>query len=211
MIKQEFKISAQGVGKRFINEWIFRHFDYTFEAGNTYAVTGPNGSGKSSIMKVLAGITPPTQGNVHYEKNSAIIKPDAFFKELVYVAPYLELPEELSLREFLLFHYKFKELKEGFSIDFLIKFLSLEGHSDKPIKFFSSGMKQRVRLGLAFATDSPLVFLDEPTSNLDEWGIEWYHQNCQKWLMNQCVIIGSNQPFEYKHANFLLNINLFKK
>ncbi|GJM61598.1 MULTISPECIES: ABC transporter ATP-binding protein [Persicobacter] len=208
---EEFKIIAKQTAKRYINEWVFRGLDYTFESGNTYAITGPNGSGKSTLMKVLAGTTPSTKGSVEYLVGEKTIHGDDFFQHLTYVAPYLELPEELTLREFLEFHFRFKELKDYFSIDILIKFLSLQAHTDKPIKFFSSGMKQRVRLGLAFATKCPLVFLDEPTSNLDEWGINWYTENCQKWLRDQCVIIGSNQPFEYTHANFILNINLFKK
>ena len=59
-------ISLSDAGKRFNREWIFRHFTYNLESGNSYAITGPNGSGKSTLLQVLSGSMMMNEGNIQY-------------------------------------------------------------------------------------------------------------------------------------------------
>ncbi len=59
-------ISLSDTGKRFNRDWIFRHFTYTFQSGNSYAITGPNGSGKSTLLQVISGALLASEGNIHY-------------------------------------------------------------------------------------------------------------------------------------------------
>lgn len=204
------EISIDGFGKRFQSEWVFRRFDYLLKIGNSYAITGPNGSGKSTLMQMIAGLMPATEGKISYSFQGKIIDPDYFFRYLGIASPYLELIEEFTLSELLTFHFKFKKLKEGLDINHVLHELNLKHDRQKQIIHFSSGMKQRLKLGLCFYSDCPVLFLDEPTSNLDEKGIFWYQENIRKILKDRLVIVCSNQPHEYDFCNESINILDFK-
>jgi len=202
-------IEARQLGRRFKSEWIFRNLNYQFEQGKSYAIIGPNGSGKSTLLKILSGLMPSSEGELIYQNKSRLSE-DEIYSQVILSAPYLELVEELNLEEFLKFHFNFKPLLEGRSINDLIEFCFLEKSRNKMIKNFSSGMKQRLKLGLCFFSDVPVVLLDEPTTNLDKKGIEWYHQNYEDYLNQRLVIICSNLTQEYENCNFTLNIQKFK-
>ncbi|MBP6385847.1 MAG: ATP-binding cassette domain-containing protein, partial [Pseudarcicella sp.] len=159
------EINVSKLGKKFQNEWIFRDFSCQFSINNTYTFIGANGSGKSTLLKVIAGSIPSTTGEIVYSSNNNIIHPDDFYKHLNIASPYLELIEEFTLSEFIAFHVKFKPLIKGYTCKDFIDFIELSHVKNKELRFFSSGMKQKVKLGLAFMTDSSVVMLDEPTSN----------------------------------------------
>jgi ABC-type multidrug transport system ATPase subunit len=69
---------------------------------------------------------------------------------------------------------------------------------EKPIAHYSSGMKQRVKLCGALLSDVPVVFLDEPTANLDSQGKELYFKLTQQALTRKSLIVASNDPEEYQ-------------
>jgi ABC-type multidrug transport system ATPase subunit len=73
----------------------------------------------------------------------------------------------------------------------------LEEAKDKFISNFSSGMKQRLKLALAFYTDTPALFLDEPGTNLDSQAFAWYQNNLKNSIGQRLIVIASNQPDEY--------------
>ena len=135
-----------------------------------------------------------------------MISADNVFSYIGYAAPYLETIEEFTLKEILEFHFKFKKLEYFNTIQELIEFLYLEKSINKPVKFFSSGMKQRLKLGLAFFSNTSLLILDEPTSNMDKTGIDWYHQLIERYTGNRTVLIGSNQEYEYQSCDKILKI-----
>ena len=110
-----------------------------------------------------------------------------------------------------MFHVQFKPFKAGLSKDEAADRMRLSHAMDKEIKFFSSGMKQRVKLGLAFFSDVPLVILDEPTSNLDRQGAAWYHEQVQLLQPDQLLLIGSNDPAEYDFCPNVLDVMQWKK
>lgn len=193
------KIVAENLGKRFNFNWVFRNLNFTFQSGNAYAIVGPNGSGKSTLLQILCSSTPFSEGELKYFQNNLEIPPESIFRQVVLAAPYLELIEEFTLLEQLQFHFQFKKLKPGYVLKELPEQLWLEKALHKEIKFFSSGMKQRLKLGLAFFSDTPILLLDEPTSNLDRTGINWYKENIFQ-QKNRLVIIGSNQEEEYEIA-----------
>jgi ABC-type multidrug transport system ATPase subunit len=198
------------LGKKFGREWIFKDLDYTITKGNPIAVVGPNGSGKSTLLQVIAGILPQTKGTIIYKDGSKTIDPYEIYNEISYASPYLELIEEFTLKELIDFHIKFKPLSERFTSTSLISYLMLEKSTNKQIKFFSSGMKQRLKLGLALFGKNNIVLLDEPTSNMDSKGIEWYIKNISEILEEKLIIICSNQTHEYDFCKNILNINNYK-
>ena len=204
------KIIAQNLGKKFRNEWIFRNLNYEFQSGESYTFIGANGSGKSTLLQVLSGFMPHSEGVINYNSSQKLLTIDEYYKHLVVAAPYLELIEDFTLTEIIEFHIKFKPFKNNLSISNFIDFIELPKAKNKEVKFFSSGMKQRVKLGLAFWSDCEILMLDEPTSNLDAEASSWYLRNVQEYSKNRLLLLCSNQPNEYQFCRNILNIQDYK-
>jgi ABC-2 type transport system ATP-binding protein len=204
------EIVAEQIGKKYRKEWIFRRIDLTLKAGSSYTFVGPNGSGKSTLLQLLAGSLPATEGTLTYSLNGRTLEPDNWFRQVSVAAPYLELVEELTLDELLTFHQTFKPFKNGLTIGTIADRLLLGHARHKEIKYFSSGMKQRVKLGLAFFSQSPVVILDEPTANLDRQGALWYHDEVRQLDPSQLLLIGSNQPEEYDFCKNIIDVTTWK-
>lgn len=203
-------ITLQNIGRRFNREWIFRGIDYTFENVGKYAVLGANGSGKSTLLQVLNGSLVPSVGVLKYEDADKEIEAGEIFNYLSLAAPYLEVIEDFSLNEMIDFHFKFKKFKAGMDKNAVAEILNLEGSRNKLVKYFSSGMKQRLKLALAFCADTPMLMLDEPTSNLDTQGIDWYLSLVEKFSENRLTIVCSNQEHEYSFCENRLSIADYK-
>lgn len=209
-------IQAEQIGKKYRREWIFRGVDLTLSAGSSYTFVGPNGSGKSTLLQVLAGMQPSSAGKLTYLIDEKPIEEDDWFRHIVLAAPYLELIEELTLSELLDFHRRFKPFRHGAESLDLIEQMKLTHARNKEIKFFSSGMKQRVKLGLAFFSEARIVLLDEPTSNLDRQGADWYHEHITQLIAPSTqppvlLLIGSNQPAEYDFCPNVLDVTRWKR
>src|SRR6187551_3373442 len=188
------EITTENLGKRFNREWIFRNLTHTFKSGETYAITGPNGSGKSTLLQVLWGQMPPSAGALKFRKNDVEVPPENVFQHLSIATPYMDLIDEFTLAEQLQFHFKLKTPRDGMTIDQMIDRLYLNAARDKYISNFSSGMRQRVKLGLAFFSQAEMVFLDEPGTNLDNQAFEWYLTQLRALPADSMVFIASNQP-----------------
>jgi len=204
------RIEVHGLGKTYNRNRIFHNFDYKFENNNNYALTGPNGSGKSTLLQNLAGLMLPTSGTINYYFNDVVIPNEQIFKNLIIASPYTELIEEMTLLEFLKFHFKFKQLAKGIDLDEICQIMGLADSINKQVKHFSSGMKQRLKLGIAFYSEVSIIFLDEPASNLDKAGFNWYLSEIDKVGDDKIIIIASNFEPEYKFCDFLIYLPDFK-
>lgn len=201
------RISLQGAGKRFNREWIFRHLTYDFKPGGSYAITGPNGSGKSTLLQVIAGSTLHSEGKISYHTQAG--KPvENSYHYIALAAPYLELIEEMTATEFLKMHFKFK--RSIATIEEILRYVGLENAAEKQIRYFSSGMKQRLKLGQAFFSETPVLLIDEPTTNLDAEGIEVYKSLITDRTLNRLVIVSSNEPEEYRFCEEVIRIGDYK-
>lgn len=203
-------IKLENIGKKFRNEWIFKNLDFHFKTGTKYAITGHNGSGKSTLLNVLSGVIPPNKGTVSFQKGDLKIEDDQMYKHISFTAPYIELIEEFTLLELIDFHTSFKSFITGYNQEVFLTQTYLTEHKTKPIKQFSSGMKQRLKLGLSFFTESAILFLDEPTTNLDEAGIQWYLSNVNELAADRLVIISSNDKREFAFCDETLDITAYK-
>lgn len=202
-------ISLTHIGRRFNKEWIFRGINYQFNAGEGYAILGPNGSGKSTLLNVLMGSLSPSEGTITYEDGGPV-KPEQVFRKISFAAPYIDLIEEFTLQETIAFHFNFKSYYAGMDAKAVLQALGLEKAKDKALKHFSSGMKQRTKLALALCSASPLLVLDEPTSNLDVAGVDWYLSLIERFGKGKTIIVGSNQEHEYAFCKEKLWINQYK-
>jgi ABC-type multidrug transport system ATPase subunit len=204
------KINLRNVGKRFKREWIFRHLDHQFISGVSYAITGPNGSGKSTLLQIIGGATTLSEGDISYDNNGRSVATENVYKNISIAAPYLELIEEMTVTEFLSFHGSMKAFIRGFSIAEIIDAIGLHASANKEIRFYSSGMKQRVKLAQAIFSDVSLILLDEPCTNLDEEGIGLYKRLINDYCKDRLILVSSNDKNEYDFCREVLDIRTVK-
>lgn len=204
------EVSLSGVSRKFNKEWIFRDINRTFGSDNRVAIVGPNGSGKTTLLQLIAGSLLPTKGQVNYTIQQKSIPPDQIYRYISLVAPAMALPDDFTLMEFLDFHFRFKKLKADYTTKELPGLFQLEKSKDKFIRNFSTGMKQRLKLGVAFYADAPLLLLDEPATNLDRQGFDWYMEEISKVLGEKMVFICSNRTEEYTFCNTIIDIMEYK-
>lgn len=204
------KINLTKLGKRFNRDWIFRNLNYQFEEGKHYAITGPNGSGKSTLLQIISGSAIFNEGNINYSDKKKSFDATKIFQKISFSAPYLEVIEEMTLAEFFSFHSIMKGWLSSLTTEEIIYLSSLETSTHKQIRYFSSGMKQRVKLAQAIFSNTPVVLLDEPLTNLDEAGILLYHKLIEKYCNNRLLIISSNDKKEYSFCQEIIDMRKYK-
>ena len=203
------RIRLQQAGKRYNRDWIFKNLDYEFTIGS-YAITGNNGSGKSTLLQTVGGYISPSKGTVSYTLNNTEISTENIFNYLSLATPYLDLIEEMTASELIQFQGTFKPYKAGITTEKILDTCGLTTAANKQIRYFSSGMKQRLKLGLAFFANTPLLLLDEPCTNLDKAGINIYLHLIAEYCANRLVIVCSNDEQEIAFCNHRLSIMDYK-
>lgn len=204
-------VHLKNIGKRYRREWIFRGLDYTFEAGKKYAILGHNGSGKSTLTRILTGHLTPSKGKITFTENGNPIAAEDIYRRVAIAAPYIDLIEEFTLTEAVNFHRRFKPFASGMTEAAVISLLNLPGAHHKEIRNFSSGMKQRLKLVLAVCSDVSLLLLDEPTTNLDAQGAQWYRDLIRDYAADKTVIVASNVAEDYAFCDAEIEITNYKR
>lgn len=204
------EISLNQIGKRFGYEWIFKNVNLELSANNIYGLKGPNGSGKSTLMQVFSGHLSPSEGKIKYSNKNAEISRADIYKYISFSGPYIDIINQFTLREVLSFHFKFKESLLGSEKE-MIQAMQLEKAKDKQLAFYSSGMRQRVKLALSLFSNTPILLMDEPSTNLDQKGINWYQEMLEKFSKNRLVMVASNEARDYQQAKSIFNIEDYKK
>lgn len=205
------RLDAQSLGRRYGRQWIFRQLSHDFQPGSATAILGPNGAGKSTLLSILAGQLLPSEGQVAYSLAGQPVGVAEVPRHLAYCAPYLELPEDFTLLELLAFHTRLKPLRPGVSIPDLVEIMYLHKARHQAVRTFSSGMKQRLKLGLALYAAAPLLLLDEPTTNLDAQGTAWYLEHVARVRdPSRLVVVSSNVPAEYGFCDAQVRITDFQ-
>ena len=202
-------IHLTDAGKRFNRDWIFRNFNYTFTEGQKFAITGSNGSGKSTLLQILAGNMDVSEGTITRKLQNTKIEPENCYRHLSIAAPYIEVVEEMTALEFLSFHAKFKSLID-ISAKEIINIIGLEKSANKQIRYYSSGMKQRIKLAQAIFSNVPILLLDEPCTNLDTTGYELYNKLIQEFAKDKTIIVSSNDVNEYSYCNHVISMADYK-
>jgi ABC-type multidrug transport system ATPase subunit len=203
-------IRLADAGKRYNRDWIFRRLAADIPAGSRLALVGSNGSGKSTLLQCLAGYQALSSGSRTYELAGQPLAEGELFRHLSMAAPYLDLPEAYTLSELLDFHFSLKKLRSDFDLQHWVTEAGLTAHRNKQLLHYSSGMKQRVKLLLAIGSEVPLLLLDEPTTNLDAQGVDWYAALIDQGAAQQTIIVASNQPHEYAFCEKSLRISDYK-
>ena len=199
------EILVRNLSKKFRQEFVIRDFNYRFHSGNSYALTGPNGSGKSTLLQLIAQFTLPNAGSVEMLG----IDPASVYSQITYAAPYVELIEEYTLEEHLHILIKNNYLPASITLDFLEEFIDLQPGRTKLIKNYSSGMRQKIKLGFALLSERPVLLLDEPTTNFDEKAKEWFFNKLNN-QREKLLIIASNEGREIDFCTESISISDFK-
>lgn len=211
------KIILNNIGHKFNNDWVFKNISSKITVDSPTVILGNNGSGKSTLLQIISGIIKPFTGDINYELDysGGIVNDSDLYKNITISTPITQLPEAYTLKELISFHRKFKVFLPQLTFKELAEKLQLEKGLDKPIAEYSSGMRQRVKLALAILSESDCVFLDEPTSNLDRNGIDWYqeiiNEEMKKGKYKSFVVCSNNQEEEYFFCKNVIDVNLFKK
>jgi ABC-type multidrug transport system ATPase subunit len=204
-------INIDNVGKRHQNQWTFRGLKANFSDQDKIAIVGFNGSGKSTLIQIISGFQNCTEGKILIAENNVNIDDNLRYKYLSIGAPYIDIPEELSITEFIDFFAPIKPLKDEINKKDFAEIAQLDSAKNKAIKFFSSGMKQRVKLAFAILSKAPILLLDEPLSNLDSVGEKWYHDLINEYGNDKLVFVASNNiAAEISFCSHKININDYK-
>ncbi len=185
--------------KRFGREVIFKDVDRTLHSGSRTVILGPNGSGKSTLLQVIGGAIALNDGEVQHRLNGSTVPEDEVYRSVSIASPYLGLYEDLSLQQAIEMHARFKPFRSGLNVSDIARIAYLDHALKKPVLNFSSGMKQRLKLALAILSDTPLLLLDEPGSNLDEQAVKWFNSILEEHVGDRTLVVASNrQPVEYQ-------------
>ncbi len=203
-------VKLDKVRKRFEHEWVIKDLTFTFTSGKAYAILGPNGSGKSTLMQLISGAVSPSVGTISYSFDNKNIPVENIFRQVSYSGPYIQLVEEMTLMEHIRFHKQFKPFRQNLHENDILALTGLSHHADRQVRNFSSGMKQRVKLALSILSDTPILLLDEPATNLDDAGLNWYLNLLVQHRLSRLVIVSSNRPEEYSFCDEQLSILDYK-
>ncbi len=191
-MENQIQISTTQLGKKYGSNRLFKNLDLNFRPSTNYCITGINGSGKSTLLLCLTKFITPTEGKVNWIDSKTSIEIDNPQAFMSFCSPALNLFEDLTLEEHLKFQHKFLPTFNISQAKNDLETFQLQNSIHKQISSFSSGMKQRLKLILAFNNDVPVLFLDEPCSNLDQNGISHYQDILKNRIKNKTIIIATN-------------------
>jgi len=184
------EITLNNVSKSFGSNKVIEKFSFSFNKG-IYAILGKNGSGKSTLLKIIGNLISPSSGKVIYD----IKKNYDVTKTIFFCAPYQELISELTVKEFLKFHFKFRNPTKNYNN--ILKEFKLDSYVNHQIENLSSGSIQKLKLVISFFSDSEFILLDEPTTNLDHEGKKTYLKVLKELSNKKVIIIATNDNEDY--------------
>ena len=199
-------ITLDKVGKRYGRHWILRELSAIFGPGEIIGVRGRNGSGKSTLLRLLCGQLTPSRGRLTHRLGTQVVPPDELYRHVSWTGPYLELPEELTLRQFVDFHFGLKPLAPGIRPTDVLERTELAHVRNRKLSDCSSGMRQRVLLASALYADTPLLLLDEPTVTLDRDAVDWFHREFVAHRTGRLVVVASNDAADLTDCTRTLDL-----
>ncbi len=169
------RIVFSGLGKRYDQRVIFRGVAGEAAPGEVLVLTGPNGAGKSTLVQILCGLLRPTRGEIRYLDGEEREIPRPLWRTLIgVVAPAMALYEELTAAENLRFFARVRGMgKASARCRECLELVGLDPDRTTTVRGFSTGMQQRLKIAQALLHEPPVLFLDEPGSNLDPAGQDW--------------------------------------
>jgi heme exporter protein A len=194
------RISFTDVAKRYDLRVVFRSVSGEVVPGEVLVITGPNGSGKSTLLAILCGLLRPTRGAVSHAVNGAEVLREEWRRHLGVVAPAMSVYEELDAMENLRFFARVRGMEEAEQrCHECLELVGLEPGRRTPVRGYSTGMAQRLKIAQALLHDPAVLFLDEPGSNLDPAGKAWLGEYVHGLAaVGKTVVLATNDQDEMK-------------
>ncbi|RHI22199.1 ABC transporter ATP-binding protein [Agathobacter rectalis] len=164
-------IQLQNVTKRIKENTVLDNVSYTFKSGFVYGLYGQNGSGKTMLLRAISGLINLDSGSIFIDGEKLHDKIE-FPPETGIVIENMELLPECSAKRNLQMLAKIKNIADEKDIIFSLERVGLDPDSDKKVKKFSLGMKQRLNIAQAIFENQKIILLDEPTNALDEEAVQ---------------------------------------
>ena len=164
-------IQLQNVTKRIKENTVLDNVSYTFKSGFVYGLYGQNGSGKTMLLRAISGLINLDSGSIFIDGEKLHDKIE-FPPETGIVVENMELLPECSAKKNLKMLAKIKNIADEKDIIFSLERVGLDPDSDKKVKKFSLGMKQRLNIAQAIFENQKIILLDEPTNALDEEAVQ---------------------------------------
>ena len=164
-------IQLQNVTKRIKENTVLDNVSYTFKSGFVYGLYGQNGSGKTMLLRAISGLINLDSGSIFIDGEKLHDKIE-FPPETGIVIENMELLPECSAKRNLQMLAKIKNIADEKDISFSLERVGLDPDSDKKVKKFSLGMKQRLNIAQAIFENQKIILLDEPTNSLDEDAVQ---------------------------------------
>ena len=161
-------LELKNISKKYGKVTALKSVNITLGSG-IYALLGPNGSGKSTMMNIISGILPSTEGEILYNGQGIRSLGTAYRERIGYMPQYPGMYPSFTVRDFLLYMSELKGLPRGNEgeVDYILRRVELDDCVDREISALSGGMKQRLSLAQAVLGSPEIIILDEPTAGLD--------------------------------------------
>jgi heme exporter protein A len=202
-----YRLKADHLFKRFGSRKVLNDLSFELQTGDAMAVVGPNGSGKSTLLMLLLAAGRPTRGAIEYSLDGQTLDDSAVRSVTSLVSPYLNLYDTLTAEENLIFFAAVSgRTIQGKEINCLLARVGLEGRGPDLVGAYSSGMKQRLKYAVALLNKPAYLFLDEPTSNLDEDGKRIVAELIEEYRSQSIIVIATNEPEEQRLARTVCRV-----
>ncbi len=201
MKKLTFK--SEKIAKLYNRKVIFENISFSLNDGTAFAITGKNGSGKSTLVKILCGVLSPSSGSVEFSVEGSVVPYPEYYPYIGLVSPYLNMYEEFTAEENLSFISKVRNLDAQWNTraEMLLHEFGIFEHRKKEVRYYSSGMKQRLKYCAALLHEPSLLVLDEPSANLDHQGIEAVRKFMMIQKQRGLLIFATNDSDDLRYAD----------
>ncbi len=163
-------IEARNLKKKFGVIKALDGVSFKIKRGEIVGLLGPNAAGKTTTLNILAGVLPPSAGQVLIDEQDLEENPLVLKQKIGFLPENNPLYEEMLVEEYLRFWAQVKGLEkeeQKGALDFVVKSCDLRGVFYRPIGELSKGFRQRVGLAQAILSKPEILILDEPTEGLD--------------------------------------------
>ncbi|WP_169544129.1 heme ABC exporter ATP-binding protein CcmA [Sneathiella aquimaris] len=152
---------------------IFRELDFSLSPGSVMWIKGKNGAGKSSLLRMIAGLLRPVEGDIFWNDQNVHADPDSFAGQFHFLGHQEPLKPVFTVYENLDFWSRFHGGSRA-AVDAAMDAFDLQRLRNTPARILSAGQKKRTNLARLIASPAPLWLLDEPLSSLDVHYIELF-------------------------------------
>ena len=186
-------LSARGLTCIREERILFEELEFTIAAGDIVQIEGPNGAGKTSLLRILAGLSQPYDGNIYFQENPLAQQRETFHQELLYLGHLPGVKDEMTAQENLEFNLALHGLNSN-TAEKTLSEVNLLGFEDALASHLSAGQHRRIALARLWQSQAKIWILDEPFTAIDKLGVKKLEQLFLQHADNGgCVVLTTHQ------------------